>query len=153
MGFYTVIYLGIYMEVPNGVRKVKEYTYIDNETGSQTPHKFSPNNGQKNREIVNERTEEIDPHPSELCNGKYEDDFTSYEYCGASEGFETWLPRNSKYGKEIDLDDGLTNLEVLSFDPQDKINNFVNENKEFIDATEKEYPGTRVKYGVAMVAN
>tara|TARA_Y100000592_G_scaffold68047_1_gene105822 strand:+ start:3091 stop:3549 length:459 start_codon:yes stop_codon:yes gene_type:complete len=152
MGYYTTVYVGVYIEVPRGKNIVKKYTYIDNETNLETPHKFSPENGQPNELVVKEKTEDIYPYPGDLADGKYEDKFLSFEFSGAKAGYETWLPNTNAYGDHIDANE-LTNISLFGFDPKDKINKFINENKEFIDETESKYPGIVVKYGMAMVSN
>lgn len=152
MGFYTSVYVGVYMEVPKGKQEVEVVKYKDNETGLITKHKFSPENGKPNEKVVKTETMEIYPHPGDLANGKYEDEFLSFEFCGAKAGYETWVPNTGKYGKHIDIEE-LTNVELIDVDGHSAIVKFKNENAEFLSHAEAEYPGIRITYGVAMYAS
>lgn len=152
MGFYTSVYVGVYMEVPKGQQEVEIVEYNDNETGFTTKHKFSPNNGEPNEKVVKTETREIYPDPYELGDGKYEDEFLSFEFCGAKAGYETWVPNTNKYGKKIDIEK-LTNVDLVDVDGHSAIVKFKNENSEFLSDAEAEYPGIRVIYGVAMYAS
>ena len=152
MGFYTSVYVGVYMEVPKGEQEVEIVKYMDNETGLISEHKFSPNNGKPNEKVVKTETRELYPDPYDLGDGKYEDEFLSFEFCGAKAGYETWVPNTGKYGKTIDIEE-LTNVPLLDVDRESAIDEFMSENAEFLSHAEAEYPGIRVTYGVAMYAS
>jgi len=152
MGFSTTVYVGVYMEVPKGEKVVEKKVFIDSDTGMVTGHPFSPTSGKPNKEQIRPLVEPIYPDPMDVRDGEWEDDFLSFEFCGAGGDKHTWLPNNNKYGKHFDVEE-LRNSEMSEMDPYVEVSRFQEENREFIRETVKLYGSVEVKFGMAMVAS
>lgn len=150
MGAYAGLYIGIYLEIPYGTKKVMKNIYKNPRTGLPMSTPFHPTTGEK--ALVEEIFVDEDKHPTPFNFPEEfdEDMFFAPAYCGAGERKKTFVVnRNNKYNVDFDHDSNVSvNVELKNFNSEKLVEEFKVEYKKYIDYLVEEYGDVAIFYGV-----